>query len=155
LGAVMMVELWDECRIDWRRSGRFQGQFVAVYAGEAPWSLAARSTPMRVVGRRSTQPRRTRTSEACLAELCRRLERDGWCPYGPRTPHPWYTRRFYRVVPELGDIEIDPPPRPEQRSVRPWTLRPVRTVPEDLDSELRLRVDAYTDRGRKPVERPG
>ena len=130
----MMDELWDECRIDWRRSGRFQGEFVAVYAGEAPWSLAARSTTMRLVGIRSTRPRRTRTSEACLAELCRRLERDGWCLFGTRTPHPWYTLRFYRVIPDLGEIESEEPQPPEQGWARPRTLRPVRSVSEDLDS---------------------
>ena len=151
----MMDELWDECRIDWRSSGRFQGEFVAVYAGEAPWSLAARSTPIHLVGRRSTQPRRTRTSEACLTELCRRLERDGWCLFGTRRPHPWYTLRFYRVVPALGEIEIDEPAPPEQGRAWARTLRPVRTVPRNLDSELRLRVEAYTDRSRKPAERSG
>ena len=137
-GALVEGE-WIACQINcWR--GRLCGEFTAVYRGEAPWSIAARSERFRWV--HGEEPPRKPAVEARLAELCRMLESDGWLREENGEPGSWYQLSFRSFVgPTAAAARPQPPEEPEVESAAAFApitaelpLEPVKAAATEIPS---------------------
>jgi hypothetical protein len=137
-GALVEGE-WIACQINcWR--GRLCGEFTAVYRGEAPWSIAARSERFRWV--HGEEPPRKPAVEARLAELCRMLESDGWLREENGEPGSWYQLSFRSFVgPTAAAARPQSPEEPEVESTAAFApitaelpLEPVKAAATEIPS---------------------